>query len=303
MKEEIYKDIINFVSEDTKVLKDEPMSKHTSFKIGGKADVFVRAKTVEDITKLLKYAKENNINMTVIGNGTNILVKDNGIRGIVLKTELEKLEINETDNTITVGSGVKLTYLAQILLKKELTGFEFASGIPGTIGGAIRMNAGAHGKEMRDVVISTKYIKEDGTIKEINNKEHQFEYRKTIFTTEKGIILETKLQFEKGNFEEIKRQMTEDAEYRKSAQPLEYPSAGSTFKRGNDFITAKLIDECGLKGYNVGDAEVSEKHAGFIINKGNATAEDVLELAEIIKQKIKETYDKEIELEVIVIGE
>lgn len=303
MRKEIYEDILNIISQESKVLKKEPMSKHTSFKIGGVADVYIVAKSIEDIKKILEYVNKNKIKLTIVGNGTNLLVKDNGIRGITLKPELDNLEINENTKIVTVGSGITLTFLAQRLLKKELTGLEFASGIPGTIGGAIKMNAGAHGKEMKDVVISTKYITLDGKIKEINNQLHKFEYRKSIFEEKQGIILETKLQLQQGNFDEIKNMMKEYANYRKNSQPLEFPSAGSTFKRGNGFITAKLIDECGLKGYNVGEAEVSTKHAGFVINKGNATAEDVLKLTEIIKQKVKEKFGYEIELEIKIIGE
>lgn len=165
------------------------------------------------------------------------------------------------------------------------------------------MNAGAYGKEMKDIVISTKYIDRDGIIHEINNEEHDFVYRNSIFESKDWIILETKLKLESGNYEEIKNTMTEYSNHRKGTQPIEYPSAGSTFKRGEDFITAKLIDECGLKGLSVNDAEVSIKHAGFIINKGNAKAEDVIELTNIVKQKVKEKYQKDIKLEVQIIGE
>lgn len=302
-KEEIYNDIIKIVSKDAVILKDELMSKHTSFKIGGPADIYAKVKNTEDIINIINYANKNNIEINIVGNGSNLLVKDNGIRGITLRADLEKLEIDEKNDIVTVGSGVLLSFLAQVLLKKEYKGFEFAYGIPGTIGGAVRMNAGAHGKEMKDIVVSTKYLSQDGKIKEINNEEHEFQYRNSIFETNNCIILETKIKLEKGNYEEIKSIMTEYSNYRKNAQPIEFPNAGSTFKRGDDFITAKLIDECGLKGYRVGDAEVSTKHAGFVVNKGNATAKDVIELVNIIKQKIKENYGKNIELEVQIIGE
>lgn len=302
-KEEIYNSIINIVSKETTVLKDELMSKHTSFKIGGPADIYIKSKSMEDIIKIVNYANKKNIKITIVGNGSNLLVKDSGIRGITLRADLDKIEIDEENNIVTVGSGVLLSFLSQILLKKEYEGFEFASGIPGTIGGAVRMNAGAHGREMKDIVISTKYLSADGEIKEIDNEEHKFKYRNSIFDNCNCIILETKLKLEKGNYETIKNRMTEYLSYRKSTQPIEFPNAGSTFKRGSDFITAKLIDECGLKGYSVGDAEVSTKHAGFIVNKGNATAKDVIELTNIIKQKIKEDFEKDIELEVQIIGE
>lgn len=302
-KDKIYNDVVNIVSKDTIILKDELMSKHTSFKIGGIADIYIRAKNIEDIKKILKYVKENSIKLTIVGNGTNLLVKDKGIRGITLRIDINKLEINKEEQTVSVGAGVLLAYLAQLLLKQELKGFEFASGIPGTIGGAIRMNAGAHGKEMKDIVLYTKYLDKNGNEYEINNQEHNFKYRDSIFAENDWIIVETKLKLENGKYEEIKKLMTEYSDYRKSTQPLEYPSAGSTFKRGEGFITAKLIDESGLKGFNINDAEVSEKHAGFIINKGKATAKDILDLTDIVKQKVKEKYDKNIELEVQIIGE
>ena len=238
-----------------------------------------------------------------MGNGSNLLVSDGGIKGIVLKIEIKKVEIEEVDNKfkITVGAGVKLGELAQKLANKEISGFEFASGIPGTIGGAIRMNAGAHGSEMKDIVKTVTYIDGNGEIHKINNEQAKFEYRNSLFTNNEYIIVETELELNKGNKEEIQEKMQEYANFRKEKQPIEYPSAGSTFKRGTDFITAKLIDECGLKGYQIGGAQVSEKHAGFIINTGNATSKDVEELIKYIKQEVYEKFGKEIETEIEII--
>jgi len=176
-------------------------------------------------------------------------------------------------------------------------------GIPGTIGGAIRMNAGAHGKEMKDIVVSTTYMDNLGNINTISNKEQEFEYRNSIFANKKWIVLSTVLELEYGNKEEIASKMEEYAKYRKEKQPITYPNAGSTFKRGEDFITAKLIDECGLKGYTIGGAQISDLHAGFIINKENATAKDVLDLVEHVKQSVFQKFDKNIQLEIEVIGE
>ena len=284
---------------------NEPMSKHTSFKIGGPAECFIKAQNIEQLKNILEYAKKENIKLTIIGNGSNILVSDQGIQGIVLKIDTEKLEEKIEDEKIilTVGSGVKLGALAQKCLKEEITGLEFASGIPGTIGGAIRMNAGAHGREMKDVIKTVKCLDYYGNEKTFTNEEMNFGYRTSILKTEKYIVTEVEIELDKGNSEEIKEKMDMYKEKRKNSQPLEYPSAGSTFKRGEDFITAKLIDEAGLKGTKVGDAEVSRKHGGFIINKGNATASDILELVQIIKNKIYEKYQKKIELEVEVLGE
>lgn len=190
-----------------------------------------------------------------------------------------------------------------ILLKEEIEGFEFASGIPGTIGGAIRMNAGAHGKEFKDIVVETTYIDYNGNLHTISNNEHMFSYRHSRFFEDKNIIISSKIKLKYGNKQIIKAKMQEYLNYRKEKQPYSMPSAGSTFKRGDDFITAKLIDDCGLKGFSIGDAEVSSKHAGFIVNKGKATAEDVLKLVEYVKKIVYEKTSKNIELEIEVIGD
>mgnify|MGYP004503396871 FL=1 len=282
---------------------NEPMSKYTSFKIGGPAECLVKIKTLEQLKSILKYTNENDIKLTIIGNGSNILVSDDGIKGIVVKIEIDNLEIDIQDKKalITVGGGVKLGLLAQKCLKQELTGFEFASGIPGTIGGAIRMNAGAHGSEMKDIVKTVTYVDRNGEIHKIENNQAEFEYRKSLFSHNDYIIVETEIELEKGNANEIKEKMTEYANFRKEKQPIEYPSAGSTFKRGTDFITAKLIDECGLKGYQIGGAQISEKHAGFIINKDNATAKDVIKLMEYTKEQVYEKFGKTIEAEIEIL--
>ena len=284
---------------------DELMSKHTSFKVGGPVDAFITANSIEEIQFVLKEAKTNCIRVYIIGNGTNLLVKDNGIRGIVLKLNLNKIDINKNDDEIivTAESGVKLGLLAQKLLQNNISGFEFASGIPGTIGGAVRMNAGAHGGEMKDIVVKTTYLDMNGNIYEIDNNQHEFEYRNSMFSRNEYVILSTVLRLHSGNQDEIKSKMEEYAKYRKEKQPIEYPNAGSTFKRGKDFITAQIIDECGLKGYNIGGAQISPKHAGFIINKENATAKDILELIQYTKETVFKKTGKEIELEVEVIGE
>jgi len=294
-------EIEKFISKD-KIYINEPMSKHTSFKIGGPAECLIKIETQEELKAILKFSQEQNVPLTIIGNGSNILVSDEGIKGIVLKIEIPIFELNNDTARLKVGSGVKLGFIAQKCLKQEIAGFEFAAGIPGTIGGAIRMNAGAHGKEMKDVVTSVTYMDRNSDVYTITNEEAQFEYRKSKFTKNKDyIILEVELQLEKGTKEEIQAKMTEYATYRKEKQPIEYPSAGSTFKRGNDFITAKLIDNCGLKGYQIGGAQISEKHAGFIINKDNATAEDVIKLMEFTKEQVYEKFGKVIEPEIEII--
>ena len=333
---------------------NEPMSKHTSFKVGGNADIFITVDSQEKLLKVLEFVKNNkfvkdkqtwqkedtynenkentseqSLPITIVGNGTNLLVKDGGIRGLVIKyiannysivdsnnanieenqsktTNLGLSQANKEDENyfVTVSSGMTNALLAKILLDNSLSGFEFAGGIPGTIGGAIYMNAGAYGAEMQNIVVSTKYLDLNTyEIKTIANNEHNFEYRKSIFQNLNTVILETTLKLQKGNKEEMKAKMQEYAEKRKTTQPLDKPSAGSTFKRGTDFITAKLIDESGLKGYSIGGAQVSEKHAGFIINKGNATAKDIINLINYVKEKVYEKFEKTIEEEVRIIGE
>lgn len=284
---------------------NEPMKKYTSFKIGGPAECLIKVETQSEIKEVLKIVNENKIPLTIIGNGSNILVSDNGIKGIVLKINIDNLKIIDFNDTveICVGSGFKLSMLSQILLQNNISGFEELSGIPGTIGGAIKMNAGAHGKEFKDIVQNVKVIDYKGNIKILNKEDLNFSYRHSIFSEENYIILETTLRLQKGTKEQIKNKMNEYKNYRKEKQPIEYPSAGSTFKRGKDYITAKLIDEAGLKGYKIGGAEISTKHAGFIINTGNATAKDVLDLIQYVKNTIKEKFNKDIQLEIEVIGD
>ena len=284
---------------------DEPMAKHTSFKIGGPADVFIKVDNIEELKEILDLCKKNQIPLTIIGNGSNLLVTDKGIRGITAKLNLKDIEIKNENNKqiIKVDAGVPVGLLAQKLLKEEITGFEELSGIPGTIGGAVIMNAGAHGKELKDILKKVTAMDYNGNIYEFTNEECQFSYRNSRFQKEKHIILQATLELEKGNSTEIKEKMDEYMQFRKEKQPIEYPNAGSTFKRGEDFVTAKLIDEAGLKGYKIGGAQVSEKHAGFIVNVDNATAKDVIELTDYIKEKIKEKFGKKINLEIQIIGE
>lgn len=295
----IYKQLLEEKINKENILLNEPMSMHTSFKTGGKADIFVKAYSIEEIKSVLKVSKENNIPLFVLGNGTNLLVKDEGFRGIILQVKLENIKIEGTE--IIVQSGVKNAVLSRKLIDNSLTGFEFASGIPGTIGGAIKMNAGAYGSEIKDIVTEVTYLDYNGNIHTINNSECEFSYRHSKFFNEKAIILEAKLKLEKGNKSEIESKVDELLKQRKEKQPLEYPNAGSTFKRGENYITAKLIDECGLKGYTLGGAQVSEKHAGFIVNKNNATSSDILKLIEYIQGCVKEQTGKEIKLEIEII--
>ncbi len=300
---EIVKSLENIISKDL-IKTNEPMKNHTSFKIGGPAEIYIKITSIEELQKVLEFAKKENIKITILGNGSNVLVSDKGIKGIVIKTNLKDINIENKDSKnveVTVSDAVPIGFLAQRFLKEEITGFEELSGIPGTIGGAILMNAGAHGKEIKDIVTEVTAMDYNGKIFNFTNEEAEFTYRHSKFSNGEYIILQAKMLLQKGSKEEIKAKMDEYAQYRKEKQPIEYPSAGSTFKRGTDFITAKLIDEAGLKGYSIGGAKVSEKHAGFIINTGDATAKDVLDLARYVTDKVFEKFGKKIEFEIKIL--
>ena len=305
MTEELKKQILELEIPKDNILFDEPMSKHTTFKVGGPAECYIKIDDVRHLRQILKFSKQNHIPITILGNGSNVLVLDGGIKGIVLNIRFNKIEMMNLDKKIfaNVGSGVKISVFGHLLLKNAIAGFEELSGIPGTIGGAVRMNAGAHGKEFKDIVTTVTCMDYDGNIHQFENEDMHFEYRRSMLKDTPYIVLEVHMEFQKGEEKDIKEKMEEYATYRKEKQPIEYPSAGSTFKRGTDFITAKLIDEAGLKGYHIGGAEVSNKHAGFIINKGNATAKDILKLIEYVKHEVEEKFNKKIELEIEIMGE
>lgn len=281
-------------------VRDEPMRNHTSFKIGGPADIFVSPRTEDEVIEALSFLKENDIPFTVIGNGSNLLVSDKGIRGCVISLGKNFTSLSCIDDTIYSSSGTLLSRIANLAYENSLTGFEFASGIPGSLGGAIVMNAGAYGGEMKDVVVTTKYIDTDGSIKKCTRTEHEFLYRKSRFGNGE-IILSSSLKLKKGSKEEIKETMNDLAGRRKDKQPLEYPSAGSTFKRPEGYFAAKLIDDAGLRGFGIGGAMVSDKHCGFVINKGDATFDDVARLISHIQSVVFEKFGVSLEPEVKII--
>jgi len=303
-KNQIYEFLIKELPEE-QIKIDEPMRNHTNFKIGGNADFYITAKQVEQVQTILKLVRQYQIPLTIIGNGSNVLVSDKGIRGIVLSIAIHQFEIkkNEENAEVTVGAGEPLGKIAYSLAQEGISGFEFAGGIPGTIGGAIRMNAGAYGGEMKDCIRTVTYLTQEGELKEFSNQECEFSYRHSIFCDENYTIVKAQMILPYGDKQEIQTKMEEYAQSRKEKQPLTFPSAGSTFKRGEDFITAKLIDECGLKGYQVGDAQVSTKHAGFVVNTGKATAKDVMQVVDYVKQTVLDKTGKQIELEIELLGE
>lgn len=287
------------------VLTNEPMSKHTTFHIGGNADYLIKIKSAEDIVKALKVCKENNLPVFILGNGSNILVGDNGIRGIVLQLEkdFQSFEVDKENGIIRADAGILLTKLANIALSEDLSGFECLSGIPGTLGGAVYMNAGAYGDEIANHIIDVTYINENLEIVTITKEECLFGYRKSFFTDTKNVILSAGLKLEKGKSEEIKEKMAEYTKLRVSKQPVEKFSAGSTFKRPEGNFAGTLIEKAGLKGKKIGGAEVSEKHAGFIINSDSATAKDVLCLVEYVRKTVYEMSGIMLEPEIKKIGE
>lgn len=282
---------------------DEPMAKHTSFRIGGPADVFVRPATVEGLSGVLQACMQNAVPFMLMGNGTNLIVTDKGIRGVViqLKDNFEAYEVNGCE--ITAEPGILISKLSRIASEHGLTGLEFAEGIPGTLGGAVTMNAGAYDGEMSMVVKSTEYMGPDGKIRTLDNLGHRFGKRSSFIQTGGGIVLKTCLSLREGNRAEIRAKMEDFGRKRKEKQPLDMPSAGSIFKRPEGYFTGKLVQDCGLRGYRIGGAEVSALHCGFIVNAGNATARDVTTLIKYIQDKVNERFGVQLQTEVKIVGE
>jgi len=281
---------------------DEPLKNHTTFQIGGKCIALIEPKKVEDIIEAIKICRENNLKFFVIGNGSNLLVPDDGYNGVIIKIKSEFSNIQVEGECLIAHSGAKLSEVYTVAYENSLTGFEFASGIPGTIGGAIFMNAGAYGGEMKDIVESVEVLDLDNyEVKELKNEELDFSYRKSIIQRKNYIVLTIKLKLKKGNKEEIKAVYEDLRERRNSKQPLNFGSAGSTFKRPEGHFASKLIEDAGLKGYHINDAWVSEKHSGFVVNKGNASYKEVMELIEYVQKVVFEKFEVKLETEVRIL--
>ncbi|KZL93288.1 UDP-N-acetylmuramate dehydrogenase [Clostridium magnum] len=281
---------------------DEPMKNHTSFKVGGPVDILVNPENHKQVLDIINLCKKDNVPYYIIGNGTNLLVKDGGIRGVVIK--LCKLnEITLDQDKLIAKSGALLKDVSDIALKQGLAGFEFACGIPGSIGGAVAMNAGAYNGEISNVIESAKVIDNEGNIKTLNKDELELGYRMSSILKHGYTVIEVTFKLHKGEQEKIKDRIEDLSKRRSDKQPLEYPSAGSTFKRPEGYFAAKLIEDSGLKGMRVGDAQVSEKHSGFIINKGNATAKDILGLIKLVQNTVKDKFNVDLFTEVRIIGE
>ncbi len=278
------------------------MKEHINFEVGGPADILLIPSKVEQIIESIKICKENNIPYFVMGNGSNLLVKDGGIRGVVIKlTGLTNLEVNKEE--IKADCGVMLKELSDKALENSLTGLEFACGIPGSVGGAVFMNAGAYNGEIKNVIKEAQVITSSGEIVTLSKDELELGYRTSKVMKDNSIVINATFKLEKGNKEEIKETIDDLTQKREEKQPLEYPSAGSTFKRPEGYFAGKLIQDSGLKGYSIGGAAVSSKHSGFVINKGNATAKDILDLIAYIQEEVKKQFGVELHTEVRIIGE
>lgn len=285
------------------VLTNEPMNGHTTFRTGGPADIFIMPCSIEELKDSIKILQEYEIPFMVMGNGSNLLVSDKGIRGAVIQIGGRMSNVVIDGECVHAEGGVLLAALSSKVAESSLTGLEFASGIPGTVGGAVTMNAGAYGGEMKDVLVSVEVLTKELEYKTIPLKNLELSYRHSVLPKEGYILLRATLKLLTGNSEAIKARMAELAEQRREKQPLQYPSAGSTFKRPEGYFAGKLIQDAGLKGKSIGGAQVSEKHAGFVINTGKATTQDILDLIAFCQKTVYEKFNVHLETEVKIVGE
>lgn len=290
------------------ILINQPMKKYTTFKVGGNTDFLLLPKSIDEIVNCVKCCEENNLNYYFIGNGSNLLVSDKGFRGAIIKIGSNFNDFSVRDNTITAKAGITLAKVSKIALENSLSGLEFAGGIPGTLGGGICMNAGAYDGELKDFITSVTVLKtndfdEKYEIRTLNNEECEFEYRNSKILKNSLIVLEATFELNKGNKDEILYKMKNFGKLRNEKQPIEFPSAGSTFKRPPNNFAGKLIMDAGLRGFSIGGACISEKHCGFIINKGDATCEDILELINFVKLQVSSKFGVDLQEEVRIIGE
>lgn len=294
---------IKNILKNSDVLENEALKQYSFTKTGGNADILVRVKSEEDFQNIIKYSNDNDIDLTILGNGSNVLISDTGIRGIVVITsELNTITLSE-DNILTCYAGTTLKELADFCIDNSLTNLEFSCGIPGSVGGAIFMNAGAYGGEMKEVVEKVEVFTRNGEKKIYTNEEMKFSYRHSVIQETKEIISKVYFKMDKGNKEEIVAKVEDLNKQRSDKQPLEYPSCGSVFKRPEGYFAGKLIQDAGLQGLTVGGAQVSKKHAGFMVNVNNATCEDYKNLIKKVQKKVLENSGVELECEVKILGE
>ena len=291
------------IIDKNRVLQDEPMKAHTTFRVGGNADYFVCPNSIDEVKNVVALCKEEQMPYYILGNGSNLLVGDKGFRGVIIQIYKEMNAIEVKEDKVIVEAGALLSRIGNVALEESLTGFEFAAGIPGTVGGAVVMNAGAYGGEMKDVLETVTVLTPEGDVIVLENAELELGYRTSIIAKKDYIVLGAVIKLEHGDKTVIKEKMTELKIQRTTKQPLEYPSAGSTFKRPVGYFAGKLIDDAGLRGFQVGGAQVSEKHCGFVINKDNATAADIVELMKQVADIVKDKFGVELEAEVKRLGE
>ncbi len=297
-----YDDAVKITGEN-RIKTNEKLSRYTTFKIGGEADYIAEPENVEQIKALIDLCEKHGIKYFILGKGSNVIASDKGYRGMIIHINDGMNNISVDGCRITAEAGASLIKVARTARDNGLTGMEFASGIPGTVGGAVYMNAGAYDGEIKNIVASVKGLDKNGEIYNISGKDMDFSYRHSLAEEKDLIITETVFELEKGDISGIDEKMQQLAEKRREKQPLEYPSAGSTFKRPEGYFAGKLIMDSGLRGYSVGDAEISEKHCGFVINKGNATAGDVMKLISDVKSRVYENFGVNLEMEIKKLGE
>jgi UDP-N-acetylmuramate dehydrogenase len=300
MIEEMYKKLVEILDND-RVFMNEDMSKHSSFKTGGKADIFIAPSSKEEIIECVRLIQSYDVPLTMVGNGTNLLVRDKGIRGVIMSLYDNYNQVKIEGNKVYAQSGALLSAMSNYACRASLKGMEFASGIPGTIGGAVKINAGAYGREIKDVFHSATILKKDGTVINADIEYMQFGYRKSAINDE--IIIDVTLELASGDETKIRNEMVNLAKKRKEKQPLTMPSAGSTFKRPAGDYAGRLIESSGLKGYEVGGARVSTKHAGFIVNTGSATSADIEKLIKVVQDTVYNDSGIKLETEVQIMGE
>lgn len=302
MNLEFYGELTDYI-EETRVFKEESMKKHTTFRVGGNADYFVVPKTEEEVKYIVNLCKKEEVPYFILGNGSNLLVGDKGYRGVIIQICKEMNQIEVQGNSLLVQAGALLSKVGSAALEAGLTGFEFASGIPGTMGGAVFMNAGAYGGEMKDVLAEVTVLDQNGEVRILKKEELELGYRTSIVAKKGYVVLSARVALQAGEKETIAARMQELKVQRTTKQPLEYPSAGSTFKRPEGYFAGKLIADSGLRGFQVGGAQVSEKHCGFVINKENATASDIVELMNQVIERVQKKFGVTLEPEVRKLGE
>ena len=301
--EQVYRDLSGLVRDENCIVRDALMKNYTTFRIGGPADLLIQPSSEEELIRIAAYLRQKDISAVVLGNGSNVLVKDGGIRGVVIKIGKNMGNIRTEGDEITAEAGARLSAGALAAADGGLTGMEFAAGIPGSVGGAVFMNAGAYGGEMSQIIVSCRALMPDGALREFSKEELKLGYRTSVFSQNGGIVTSCRIKLQAGDRETIYGYMRELAGRRTEKQPLNLPSAGSTFKRPEGYFAGKLIQDSGCRGLRVGGARISQKHAGFVVNETDASAEDVIRLIRLVQMRVRDCFGVDLEPEVRIIGE